>query len=48
MTDIGGRKSERAQSSAAVRYYMDADVLGLAKLLVQVRNDVTYIWVNSI
>lgn len=40
MTDSGLR--ERAQPPAAVRYYMDADVLGLAKLLVQVRNDVTY------
>lgn len=27
---------------AAVRFYIDADVLGLAKLLVQVRPDVTY------
>lgn len=27
---------------AVVRYYVDADVLGLAKILVQVRNDVTY------
>lgn len=27
---------------AAVRFYVDADVLGLAKLLVQVRADVTY------
>lgn len=27
---------------ATVRFYIDADVLGLAKLLVQVRNDVTY------
>lgn len=27
---------------ADVRFYLDADVLGLAKLLVQVRNDVTY------
>jgi hypothetical protein len=25
-----------------VRFYVDADILGLAKLLVQVRNDVTY------
>lgn len=42
MTDSGGRKSDRAHPLAAVRYYIDADVLGLAKLLVQVRNDVTY------
>lgn len=27
---------------AEVRFYCDADILGLAKLLVQVRNDVTY------
>jgi hypothetical protein len=27
---------------ASVKYYLDADVLGLAKLLVQVRHDVTY------
>ena len=27
---------------AIVRYYVDADVLGLAKILVQVRADVTY------
>jgi PIN like domain len=27
---------------AAVRYYVDADLLGLAKILVQVRGDVTY------
>ena len=27
---------------AIVRYYVDADVLGLAKILVQIRGDVTY------
>lgn len=27
---------------AVVRFYIDADVLGLAKILVQIRNDVTY------
>jgi PIN like domain len=27
---------------AVVRYYVDADVLGLAKILTQVRSDVTY------
>jgi hypothetical protein len=27
---------------AAVRYYVDADVVGLAKILVQIRSDVTY------
>jgi hypothetical protein len=34
VTDSGRRNSERAHPFAAVRYYMDADVLGLAKLLV--------------
>jgi len=32
----------RPAKPAAVRFYVDADVLGLAKLLVQVRNDVTF------
>jgi PIN like domain len=27
---------------AAISYYLDADVLGLAKLLAQIRSDVTY------
>ena len=27
---------------AIVRYYVDADVLGLAKILIQLRSDVTY------
>lgn len=27
---------------AVVRYYVDADVLGLARILVQIRSDVTY------
>jgi hypothetical protein len=27
---------------AVVRFYIDADLLGLAKLLTQIRNDVTY------
>lgn len=31
-----------ARKAADVRLYVDADILGLAKLLVQVRNDVTY------
>ena len=31
-----------AARSAAVRYYIDADVLGLAKVLVQLRSDVTF------
>ena len=33
---------ERSYAPAKVRFYVDADVLGLAKLLVRVRNDVTY------
>jgi hypothetical protein len=33
---------QRTYSSATVRFYLDADVLGLAKILVQIRNDVTY------
>jgi len=32
----------RPAKPAPVRYYFDADVLGLAKLLVRVRGDVTY------
>ena len=32
----------RPGKPAVVRYYFDADVLGLAKVLVQVRPDVTY------
>ena len=32
----------RPAKPATVRFYVDADVLGLAKVLVQVRNDVTY------
>jgi hypothetical protein len=32
----------RPGKPAAVRFYLDADVLGLAKVLVQVRSDVTY------
>ena len=33
---------ERSYAPAKVRFYFDADVLGLAKLLVRVRNDMTY------
>lgn len=32
----------RRAKSARVRYYIDADLLGLAKILVQIRSDVTY------
>jgi hypothetical protein len=33
---------QRTYPTATVRFYLDADVLGLAKVLVRVRNDVTY------
>jgi PIN like domain len=32
----------RPAKPAIVRYYIDADVLGLAKILTQIRGDVTY------
>ncbi len=32
----------RPARPAVVRFYVDADVLGLARILVQVRSDVTY------
>jgi len=32
----------RPAKPAAIRFYVDADVLGLAKILVQIRPDVTY------
>jgi hypothetical protein len=34
--------TERNRPAAQVRYYIDADLLGLAKILVQLRSDVTY------
>ena len=37
-----GQREERRYRPAQVRLYIDADMLGLAKLLVQIRNDVTY------
>jgi hypothetical protein len=36
------RSAERSAKPAVVNFYIDADLLGLAKLLVQVRNDITY------
>lgn len=36
------RRRRRGVKPAQVRFYIDADVLGLAKILVQVRPDVTY------
>jgi hypothetical protein len=33
---------QRTYPAATVLFYLDADVLGLAKILVQLRNDVTY------
>lgn len=38
MSESGGHRYR----PATVRFYVDADVLGLAKILVQVRSDVTY------
>ncbi len=38
----GGRRPRRQPLPANVRFYCDADVIGLAKLLQQVRVDVTY------
>lgn len=38
----GRSRPARTTPHAHVRYYVDADMLGLGKLLVQVRNDVTY------
>lgn len=35
-------RSVRQYPPAQVRFYVDADLLGLAKILVQVRNDVTF------
>lgn len=35
-------RSPRQYPAALVRFYVDADLLGLARLLVQVRTDVTY------
>lgn len=35
-------RGHRQYPAAQVRFYIDADLLGLAKLLVQVRTDVTY------
>jgi hypothetical protein len=32
----------RPAKPAPVQFYLDADVLGLAKILVQIRGDVTY------
>lgn len=42
MTAAVGPRKHRAYPPAVVRFYVDADVLGLAKVLVQLRNDVTY------
>lgn len=42
MTAAVGPRKHRAYPPAVVRFYVDADVLGLAKVLAQLRNDVTY------
>jgi hypothetical protein len=39
---MGDRHGAEELGEATVRFYLDADLLGLAKLLVQVRYDVTY------
>lgn len=39
---VQGGQADKRYKPAAVRFYVDADVLGLAKLLVQVRSDLTY------
>lgn len=40
---LGARDGhQRVNGPATVRFYVDADVLGLAKLIVQVRSDITY------
>jgi hypothetical protein len=42
LRDVGAGGMSKPAKPAIVRYYVDADVLGLAKILVQVRGDVTY------
>jgi hypothetical protein len=36
------RAISKQRKPHAVRYYVDADTIGLAKVLLQVRGDVTY------
>ena len=38
----GASGMSKSAKPAPVHHYVDADVLGLAKILVQVRTDVTY------
>jgi len=42
LRDIGTGSMTKPAKPAIVRYYVDADVLGLAKILAQIRPDVTY------
>lgn len=42
MTSRRGRNPRREYPAADVRFYVDADVLGLAKAIVRLRNDVTF------
>lgn len=42
LRDLGSGGMSKPAKPAIVRYYVDADVLGLAKILVQIRSDVTY------
>jgi hypothetical protein len=39
---VAQSRRDRQYPTARVRFYVDADLLGLAKLLVQVRSDLTY------
>jgi hypothetical protein len=38
----GDLKPRRPTPSVTIRYYIDADLLGLGKVLANVRSDVTY------
>jgi hypothetical protein len=42
LREIGAGSVTRPAKPARVHYYVDADVLGLAKVLVSIRGDVTY------
>lgn len=42
LRDIGAGGMSRPAKPAMVHYYVDADVLGLARILARVRTDVTY------
>ncbi len=42
LRDVPSRRVTRPARPARVRFYIDADVLGLAKTLVPLRSDITY------